>query len=47
MAADPGLIDWVAEAMYDDADDLRHWGLLALEAGRRAPPGAARKRKKG
>ena len=23
--------------VYDDPDALRHWGLLALEAGRRAP----------
>jgi DNA transformation protein len=23
---------------YDDADELRRWALLAIEAGRRAPP---------
>ncbi|MBU6267707.1 MAG: TfoX/Sxy family protein [Sphingomonadales bacterium] len=31
------------DAVYDDADELRRWGELALEAGRRAP---ARKPKK-
>jgi DNA transformation protein and related proteins len=30
--------------VYDDADTLRHWGSLALEAGRRAPPKPARRR---
>ena len=29
--------------VYDDADELRRWGVLALEAGRRAPaPGRKR-----
>ncbi|WP_213980199.1 TfoX/Sxy family protein [Sphingomonas sp. dw_22] len=26
------------DATYDDADELRRWALLAIEAGRRAPP---------
>jgi len=26
------------DAVYDDADDLRRWAMLAIEAGRRAPP---------
>ncbi|HWK36870.1 TfoX/Sxy family protein [Sphingomonas sp.] len=26
------------DATYDDADALRHWAALAIEAGRRAPP---------
>jgi DNA transformation protein len=25
------------DEVYDDTDELRRWGLLALEAGRRAP----------
>jgi DNA transformation protein len=31
--------------VYDDADELRRWGALALEAGRRAPPKKPRKPK--
>ena len=31
--------------VYDDADELRRWGGLALEAGRRAPPKPVRRRK--
>lgn len=32
------------DAVYDDADAMREWALLAVEAGRRAPPP---RRKKG
>lgn len=31
---------------YDDADELRRWALLAIEAGRRAPPKKPRAGKK-
>jgi DNA transformation protein len=31
--------------VYDDADELRRWGGLGLEAGRRAPPKKARARR--
>jgi DNA transformation protein and related proteins len=31
--------------VYDDAEALRHWGSLALEAGRRVPPKKAAARK--
>jgi DNA transformation protein and related proteins len=32
--------------VYDDADELRRWGALALEAGRRAPVKKKRAEKK-
>lgn len=32
--------------VYDDPDELRRWGLLALEASRRAPPKPVRTRKR-
>lgn len=31
---------------YDDADELRRWALLAIEAARRAPPKKVKARKK-
>lgn len=31
---------------YDDADELRRWALLAVEAARRAPPKKPKARKK-
>jgi DNA transformation protein len=31
--------------VHDDADALRHWAGLGLEAGRRAPPKKPRKKK--
>jgi DNA transformation protein len=31
---------------YDDADALRHWALLAIEASRRAPPKKPKAKKK-
>ena len=31
------------DAVYDDADALRRWGLLAVAAGHRAPPKRPRK----
>jgi DNA transformation protein and related proteins len=33
------------DAVYDDADTLRQWGALALDAGRRAPSKKAAGRK--
>jgi DNA transformation protein len=30
--------------VYDDADELRRWAMLALEAGRRAPKKAPPRR---
>jgi DNA transformation protein len=33
------------DAVHDDADELRRWGALALEAGRRAPVKKPRKPK--
>ncbi len=35
------------DEVYDDAEALRRWGMLALEAGWRAPPKVKRGRKKG
>lgn len=32
--------------VYDDADALREWAMLALEAARRAPPRPVRRRKR-
>jgi DNA transformation protein and related proteins len=34
------------DAVHDDADALRHWAQLGLEAGQRAPPKKPRKPKK-
>lgn len=34
------------DEVYDDADALRGWGLLALEASRRAPPKTPRARRR-
>ena len=31
--------------VYDDPDELRRWAIIALEAGRRAPPRKARARR--
>ena len=33
------------DEVYDDADELRRWASLGLEAGRRAPPKKPRARK--
>jgi DNA transformation protein len=33
------------DAIYDEADALRQWASLAIEAGRRAPPRKPRKKK--
>jgi DNA transformation protein len=33
------------DAVYDDADELRRWAALGIEAGRRAPAKKPRKKK--
>lgn len=33
------------DATYDDADVLRHWALLAIEAGHRMPPKTPKRKK--
>lgn len=45
MAGKTGSMNYrrAPDDCYDDADELRRWGRLALEAGRRAP---VRKRKR-
>jgi DNA transformation protein and related proteins len=34
------------DGVYDDCDELMRWGLLALDAGRRAPTKSVRRRQK-
>ena len=40
MNGKPGSMNYrrAPDDVYDDPDELRRWGCLGLEAGRRAPP---------
>jgi len=40
MNGKPGTMNYrrAPDDTYDDADELRRWGCLGIEAGRRAPP---------